>query len=93
LSRLADVPGADLLQLVKMSDLARISGVGPVFARLLYEAGADTLEALATQTPEALLERLRAINDKKGYTKIMASLKDVQHCIDTAREFPKVIEY
>jgi predicted flap endonuclease-1-like 5' DNA nuclease len=93
LSRLADVPSDDVLELVKLSDLARIGGVGPVFARLLYEAGADTLEELSKRPPSELFERLHATNKEKRYTKIMASLKDVRHCIETARELPKVIEY
>jgi len=93
LCTLAGVPGQDLLELVKLSDLARVSGVGPVFARLLYEAGADTVEAFSQSPPEALFERLNAVNDEKGYTKIMASLKDVIYCIEIACELPKVIEY
>ncbi len=90
---MADVPSGDLLELVKLSDLARIGGVGPVFARLLYDAGADTLEELPKCLPEELFERLHAINREKGYTKAMASLKDVTYCIETASELPKVIEY
>ncbi len=93
LSRLADVPSGDLLELVKMSDLARIGGVGPVFARLLYEVGADTLEEFLKRSPDELFERLHAINKEKRYTRIMPSLKDIRHCIGTARELPKVIEY
>ena len=38
LSKLAYVPNAELLELVKLSDLTRINGVGPVFVRLFYEA-------------------------------------------------------
>ena len=93
LSRLADVPGADLLELVKLSDLARIGGVGPVFARLLYEAGADSLEAFLRRSPEELFERLNAINAEQGYTRIMASLKDIKRCLETAKELPQVVEY
>lgn len=93
LSRLADVPSGDLLELVKLSDLARIGGVGPVFARLLYEAGADTLEEFLQRSPDELSETLHAINKEKGYTKIMPAVKDIRYCIETARELPKVIEY
>jgi hypothetical protein len=32
------VPGDRLLELVKLSDLARAGWVGPIFARLIYEA-------------------------------------------------------
>ena len=93
LSELAGVPGDDLLEIVRMSDLAKIGGVGPVFARILYEAGVGSLEELARWSPEDLFERLHAVNDEKYYTRAMISLKDVRHCIETARELPKVIEY
>ena len=87
------MPGDELLELVKLSDLARIGGVGPVFARLFYEAGADTLEDLSKRPADKLLERLHAINNERGYTKVVVSLKDVRHCIETTRELPNVIEY
>jgi predicted flap endonuclease-1-like 5' DNA nuclease len=93
LSRLADVPHRDLMELVKLSDLARIGGVGPVFARLLYEAGADTLEEFLKRAPDELIESLHAINDEKKYTKIMPTLKDIEYCTETARELPNVVEY
>lgn len=55
--------------------------------------GGDSLEELARCSPEELFERLHAVNDEKRYTTAMASLKDVRHCVATARELPEVIEY
>lgn len=52
LSRLANVPDDAMLELVKLSDLARPPYVGPVFARLLYETGVDTIAKLSKQSPE-----------------------------------------
>ena len=48
------MPSEVLLELVKLSDLSRASYVGPVFARLFYETGADTPEKLATSQPQEL---------------------------------------
>lgn len=93
LSRLVDVPGDVLLELVKMSDLARAGWVGPIFARLIYEAGADTLEELSKRSPEELFERLRAVNDEQKLTKGSFSVGDIASCIEIAKELPKVIEY
>ncbi len=93
LSELAGVPGDDLLELIKLSDLARVSGVGPVFARFLFEAGASTVEELAACSPEELSERLVVIVLEMGYTEAMVPLKDVRHCIDAAGALPKAIEY
>lgn len=103
LSRVADVPGDVLLELVKLSDLARAGWVGPIFARLIYETlifealifetSAGTLEALSKQSPEKLFERLQAINDEQKLTKGSFSVKDIASCIEIAKELPKVIEY
>jgi len=93
LSQLTGVSEDDLLELVKLSDLARIVGVGPRFARLFYETGLDTLEKLITASPEDLYERLIAVNQERNYTKTMASLKDVALCNQMAKDLPKVIEF
>jgi len=93
LSRQVDVPGSALLELVGLSDLVRISGVGPVFARIIFEAGIDTLEKLSMSSADALFEKLIVINDDKGYTKARFTVKDVRYCISAAKELPKAIEY
>ncbi len=93
LSILVDVPGEDLLELVALSDLARIGGVGPVFARIILEAGADSVEKLSQSSADELFERLVAINEEKGYTRAKFTVKDAQYCITMAKELPKVIEY
>jgi hypothetical protein len=98
LAKVADVPGDVLLELVKLSDLARAGWVGPIFARLIYEAlideaGAGTLEELSKQSPEELFERLQAVNDEQKLTKGSFSVKDIASCIEIAKELPKVIEY
>ncbi len=93
MARLADVPNDVLLTLVKMSDLARAGYVGPMFARLMYEAGADTLETLAGSSPEALFDKIRAVNDEQKLTKSFFTVKDMATCIEIARELPRVIAY
>ena len=93
LSRLTDVPDNDLLELVRLSDLARIWGVGPVFARLLYEAGVDTIEEFLKCSPEELSETLHAINNEKHYTPIMPTAKDIGYCVELAKHLPRVVEY
>jgi predicted flap endonuclease-1-like 5' DNA nuclease len=93
LSKLSGVPDDALLELVKMSNLARIYGVGPVYARLLYDTGADTLDKIDKCSPEDLLQRLHEVNDEKKYTKPMPILKDVEDTIEFARDLRKVTEY
>ena len=93
LSRLVDVPGDDLLELVRLSDLARIGGVGPVFARIILDAGFASLEKFASASADDVFERVIAVNNEKRYTAIMPNLKDVALCINIAKGLPKVIEY
>jgi predicted RecB family nuclease len=81
------------MELVKLSDLVRVSGVGPVFARLLYEAGVDTIETLAQSTPEHLLERVCAVNEASQLTKVMPTLKDMRYCIELAQDLPVAIKF
>ena len=93
LSEATGVPADALLKLTKLSDLARILGLGPVFVRLFYEAGADTVERLSTWNPEELFRRAHAVNRERRLSSVVPSLKDVAHYVEMAKALPKVIEY
>ena len=54
LSKITNIPVDSILELVKLSDLARIPGVKKVRARLYFEAGLDTLEKMAVCDAEGL---------------------------------------
>jgi hypothetical protein len=85
------IPPDALLEIVKLADLARILGVGGVFARLLYEAGIQTVEAFVDQPPKVLLARVQAVNEKKGYTRVTLTEEDLGYCMETARLLPRGI--
>lgn len=87
------IPADALLELVSLSDLARVGGMGPVFVRLFYEAGVDSLTTLAGWAPGALFERLHAVNRERRLSHVVPSLKDVTNYVEKARELPKVIVY
>jgi hypothetical protein len=93
LSSQTGIPYPVLLELVRMADITRAGWVGPVFARMIYETGTDSLEALAQQSAETLFAQLRAINADQQFTKASFSLKDVTACIETAKKLSLVIEY
>jgi hypothetical protein len=93
LAALADVPGDALLELVKLSDLVRAPYVGAVYARILYEAGADTLEKLAESSPAELLARMIAVNEEQQITKASMPSEDLGPWLETVKLIPKVIEY
>ena len=83
----------ELLELVKLSDLARIRGLGGAFVRLFYEAGADTIETLSNWEPEKLSKAVVILNKEREVTKWVPSLKDVKQYIEMANALAKVIEY
>ena len=89
----AGVPEEALLELVKLSDLVRASYVGPVYARLLYEAGVDTLAKLAESEGESLLARMIAVNEEKRITKAAMPDEDLGPWLETVKLIPQVIAY
>lgn len=94
LAKTAHVPEDVLLELVKLSDLARAPYVGAVWARLFYVAGADTLEKLAESQPEELCERLKAVNDRYQLTKGgLPTVKDMAAGLTIYRMIPRIVEY
>lgn len=93
LAQQSGVPVSLLLEWVQLSDLVRAGWVGPIFARIIYEAGVRTIGALSEEEPEALYARLCAVNDERGYTKGSFSVKDIASCIEIAGMLPKEVEW
>ncbi|MBN1937102.1 MAG: DUF4332 domain-containing protein [Anaerolineae bacterium] len=94
--RLADqtgIPPAAILELVKLSDLARIQGMKGIRARLYYDAGVDTLERLGQWEPEALRTMLAAFVEHTGFDGITPLPKEVWHAVMTAQQLPQVVQY
>lgn len=81
-----------LEELTKLSDLSRIWGVGPIFCRIFFETGTDTVRKIAGANARKLYDQLMEINKAKKYTKAKFTIKDVAFCIDIARDLPKTIE-
>ena len=93
LSKAADIDSEKLLELVKLADLSRVYGVGPIFARLLFDGGADTVESLAQADSEQLFRQLEYRYLEAGYSKADFKERDIRFCIRMARNLPKSIEY
>jgi len=92
LARDIDIPVSALEELTKLSDLSRIWGVGPIFCRIFYETGTDTIMKVANIDAKQLYDQLIDINETKKYTKAKFTVKDVALCIDIAHDLPKTIE-
>lgn len=83
----------EILELANRADLARINGVGEVFANLLEEAGVDTVKELSHRKPENLHATLAAKRAEKGLAGRAPTLKEVTDWVSQAKELPKTLTY
>jgi hypothetical protein len=93
LARSAGVSVDAILELVKLSDLARIPGVKSIRARLYYDAGVDTMEKMARWDPTELREMLIGFVEQTGFDGIAPLPKEAASSVATARRLPKLVEY
>ncbi len=92
LSEHTGIPLKDILELVKLSDLARLGAVRGVRARLYHDAGL-TPEKIARREPEELHRMLVEWVKETGFDGIAPFPKEVQHLIDDARKLPPLVHY
>ncbi len=93
LSEETGVAGDVILELVKLSDLARIPGVKGVRARLYYDAGVDTMEKMAEWEPEELREMVAEFVEQTGFEGIAPLPAEARFTITQAKRLPKIVEY
>lgn len=87
------VPAEYILELVKLSNLARIPGVKQIRARLYYNAGLDTLDKIAERDPEEMREMLKEFIERSNFDGIAPLPKEAVMTVTLARHLPKIVEY
>jgi hypothetical protein len=87
------VPVEAILELVRLSDLARIPGVKGVRARLYCDAGVDTIEKLATWEPEALRTMIVDFVERTAFDGVATLPAEARSAVRQARRLPKVVDY
>jgi len=92
LARRAGIPEGVVLELVKLSDLARIPGVKGIRARLYYDAGVDSVEQMARWEPEALRLMAADFVQRTGFEGIAPLPAEVRFTVGYAKKLPKVVE-
>ncbi len=92
LAQRSGVKESDILELVKLSDLARIHGVKAVRTRLFYDAGVDCIAALAKWEPEPLHAMLKKYVEASGFDGAAPFPEEVVCSIVAARELLKIVE-
>ncbi|MHA2226783.1 MAG: DUF4332 domain-containing protein [Candidatus Hodarchaeales archaeon] len=93
LSELSGVPTDYILELVKLSNLARIGGLKKKRGRLFYDAGLDTLDKLANFDAEDLIEVLTKYIKTSGFKGRATSLSEAKYTISMAKFLPRIVEY
>ena len=93
--RLAQRSGIDemaLSRLVRRADLARVKGVGAIFADMLELIGVDQVSTLAEQDPLALRSRLSELNAAERLARRAPTPEEVQQWITQARDLPRLVD-
>lgn len=86
------LPIDKLTELVQLCDLVRITGVGPVFARIIYDSNIHTVKEFLSIDSADLFAILTKTNDVKELTKAKFSKKDIEYCIELGKDLPLVFE-
>lgn len=93
LSKKTGLPCSDILEFVKLSDLARIPGVKGIRARLYYDAGIDTVEKMASWQPDKLVEKIKEFVIETNFDGIPTLPAEAKFTIDKAKNLPKIVQY
>jgi len=88
LAKMVGISLEDLEELVGMADLARAYGVGPVFARILFDTGIHSIRELIAYSPEEIIQ----LYEDKFKQKTDFSLRDMKFSLEIARELHLGVE-
>jgi hypothetical protein len=84
----------DLLELTRLTDIARLKWVGPKFARLLIESPYDSVEKIANSDYETLYLALAEVNEEQEIYKGNIGEEDLKNWVNfVVQDVPQVIQY
>lgn len=87
------LPAKEILELVQLSDQARIGGHKRVRARLFHEAKLDTLDKIAACTPEEVRRIQIEYIERTGFDGIPSTPREAANSVRMARYLPRIVEY
>ena len=73
---------------VSLSDLSRIYGVGPVFARIIYDVGIRSVREFVECTAEDFVR----IYEEKEHKKADFGVNEIQFSLELAKELDIAVE-
>ena len=93
LSHQTGISEGEILTLAKLTDLSRITWVNHTFAYVLLEAGYDTAEKVANADYKELYDNIKKLNEDREIYKGHIGLRDMNRCIEAAKDIPLEVEY
>jgi hypothetical protein len=91
-ARLA-LPAGQIVMALELSDLLRINGVGPVYAKILREMGIKSAPDYLNRETAWILEKYQEINAAKQPARAKLGLKDIEYCQRFCRKLDADIEW
>jgi hypothetical protein len=88
LSKETGIPKEVLNELVGLSDLSRIYGVGPVFARLIYDVGIRSVKEFVEYTAEDFIR----IYEEQTQKKADFGVGEIQFSLELAKELEIAVD-
>jgi len=88
LSKITEIPIEIIIELVCLSDLSRAYGVGPVFARMIYDVGIKSIKEFIKYTAEDFIR----IYEEKNQKKADFGVNEIQFSLELARELDIAVE-
>lgn len=92
LARETGIPEEAVLELVQLSDLARLPGVKGIRARLYYDAGVNSVAKFASADPETLRLSVTEFAVRTGFEGIPPLPKEVSSTVENARKLEIIVE-
>lgn len=88
LSQTTDIPLDALTEFVCLSDLSRIYGVGPVFARMIYDVGITSVQEFVACSAEDFIRIYEETEQKKADF----GVNEIQFSLELAKELEIAVE-
>lgn len=79
------IPMERLNEIFTLCDLSRITGIGGLFARIVYETGIRSVEEFAKTSTKTHINKYKTNVHKYGYNAVTLSEEDMQYCIEHAK--------
>lgn len=93
LSENTGIPIDTVEELVKLSDLCRISDTKGIRVRLLFDTEFNTIKKIAAQDPAEMQRKIIEINQIEGIAARNPTLTETKLWVEQAKKLPKLVEY